>query len=105
MFYTTCTDCKQEITHKESDTPKRVCSACKLRAGFEAVPSVYDAIKATGASIDSHESDLYAEATPKVLAIVKQSARTYSLFRSNIDGKQWVDIPFAYEPYWQAKPR
>lgn len=69
--------------------------------------SIYQRLQAIGAEMDSHESDLYVRWTPDVGAILK----TYE-FRTNCqgftgrDGKPWVDIPFAYDPWWErrAKP-
>ena len=56
-----------------------------------------------GAQIDNHESDLYVLATPEVLAIVKASGYFYQAFRSELDGKTWLDVPFAFLPFWEAK--
>tara|TARA_Y100000310_G_C20258755_1_gene612635 strand:- start:390 stop:614 length:225 start_codon:yes stop_codon:yes gene_type:complete len=71
---------------------------------------IYDEIKATGAEIDCHESDLYARATPEVMAIIDRRKKAgeivnASRFTSEIDGTGWVDIAFAYRPFWDRKPR
>lgn len=58
-----------------------------------------------GAQIDHHESDLYVEATPATVEIVEASGWSFSRFVSQIDGKVWLDIPFGYEPFWDAKAR
>ncbi len=55
--------------------------------------------------IGHHESDLYVKASPETRALVKASGRPYSFFKSNVDGKTWIDVPFAYEPFWELKPR
>ena len=52
---------------------------------------------------DHHESDLYLLATPEAWSAMKQHEKRGQLFRSEIDGKLYYDIPFAYEPWWIAK--
>jgi hypothetical protein len=56
--------------------------------------------------IDSHESDLYVKDCPEVKTILKKypmQSRNARPFRSNIDGTIWIDIPFAYEPWWEER--
>lgn len=68
--------------------------------------SLFSRIIAAGISYDSHESDLYLPDTPEVRAILadfpleKSNARP---FRSLVDGKPWLDVPFAFLPYWEAR--
>ena len=63
----------------------------------------YHALLELGVPIDNHESDLYAEATPEALAIVKASGWSWSTFTNQITGTLWIDVPFAFEPFWAAK--
>ena len=35
--------------------------------------------------------------------MVKKYGYEFSSFTSNIDGKRWIDVPFAYEPFWKKK--
>jgi hypothetical protein len=65
--------------------------------------SPYSAALAAGIQIDSHESDLYIKGTPEAFAIVKRTGASYSTFRSNIDRETWIDVPFAYLPWWEAR--
>ena len=65
----------------------------------------YAELLAIGAELDNHESDLYAKASPEVLAVVKDTGWNFTTFRSQIDGKLWLDIPFAYLPFWERKQR
>lgn len=67
--------------------------------------NLYEAIKATGAKMDNHYSDLYAEATPEVMRLVKESGYKFSTFISNIEGTLWVDVPFQFQPYWDEKQK
>lgn len=71
--------------------------------------SLYQALLAAGATLASHESDLYTPVTEASRALVeKHRARgSVSTFRNNQDGTLWYDIPFAYEPFWvrRSEPR
>jgi hypothetical protein len=70
--------------------------------------SVYEALVSAGCKIDSHESDLYVEATPIAEKIIAEHIGSGEIhgathFRSAVDGKLWADIPFAFEPFWKAR--
>jgi hypothetical protein len=52
---------------------------------------------------DHHESDLYLLATPEAWTIMKHHEKRGKIFRSEIDGKLYYDIPFAYDPWWIAR--
>lgn len=68
--------------------------------------SLYAAIVAEGIKTDHHESDLYVRATPRAFAILREFKRAgCHTFRSQIDGLLWIDVPFAYEPFWKAVAR
>lgn len=66
------------------------------------MPTLYDAIVAAGIPHEHHESDLYVPRTEAALKLVKASGLRYASFRDAIDGQPWLDIPFAYEPFWEA---
>ena len=53
--------------------------------------------------LDHHESDLYVRDTPLVRALVRQFGLNSSYFTSKVDNQRWIDVPFAYEPYWEKK--
>ena len=70
--------------------------------------SLYQALTVAGCEIDHHESDLYVKLTPTALAVIRTFPGMYDegsrfMFRSKVDGKMWLDFPFAYEPFWAAK--
>lgn len=68
--------------------------------------SLYQALKATGLEITNHESDLYIHVTPETTAILDRyplQKKNSSAFTSPVDKKRTYDIPFAYEPFWEAK--
>lgn len=54
--------------------------------------------------IDHHESDLYILKTPESSAIIKayEFSTMVEEFLSPLDNRIWYDVPFAYEPYWEA---
>ncbi len=65
--------------------------------------SLYTELLAAGVPLDSHESDLYAKLTPESERIVRASGRSFTVFTSQIDGQRWYDLPFAFDPWWDAK--
>ena len=65
--------------------------------------TLYEQLKAAGVPLDSHESDLYALATSEAHEIVLASCHMYSVFRNELDGKLWLDVPFAFDPWWKAR--
>ena len=79
--------------------------------------SIYERAKAAGikygrdsdCGMDSHESDLYLKDTPEARRIVEEwreeSGRDGFVTYFHIDGAQWMDIPFAFDPFWEAKAR
>ena len=66
---------------------------------------VYYALLETGAKTDHHESDLYIEDTPAVREVLKKYKldRQAQPFKDNTDGTPWLDVPFAYLPFWFKK--
>lgn len=68
---------------------------------------IYRELLSAGVPIDHHESDLYAKVTDQSAAIVARypSRDNVRTFRHAVTGEAWYDIPFAYEPYWEARRR
>jgi hypothetical protein len=68
--------------------------------------SLYQQVVEAEVEHDHHESDLYVEDTEVSRAILSQfpvSRRFSSGFTDQVTGKPWIDIPFAYEPFWKEK--
>lgn len=67
--------------------------------------SVYSEVKAQGGYIANHESDLYIEVNAQNEEILsrhplqKSNAR---MFRNQVTGRTCWDVPFSYDPYWEA---
>lgn len=78
-----------------------------LTVGKGKAMSIYQQLKDAGIPIDNHESDLYCLKTPESAAIVRawEHAGIVTTFISQIDGKVWYDLPFAYEPFWYSQMR
>ena len=68
----------------------------------------YAELKATGAKIEHHESDLYTPDTPEARELAKRHNMTGVLmvpFRHQASGTPWLDFPFAYAPFWDKVAR
>lgn len=68
-------------------------------------PQLYDKMLNAGVEIANHCSDLYVPVNEITRSIVNdyQFKANVTQFTSNIDGKQWFDIPFAFLPWWEAR--
>ena len=93
----------------ESEGARREREIHELDQQFEQPPvvpanrSLHQQLLAAGVEVDNHESDLYAKVTPESTRIIEESGHSSSVFTSQIDGKRWYDLPFAFEPFWNAK--
>ena len=67
--------------------------------------TIYQELLAADVPLDNHESDLYALVTDASRAIVAryQHREIVKTFTSEVDGKLWYDIPFAYTPFWERR--
>jgi hypothetical protein len=61
---------------------------------------LFEAVTALGIEYSSWQSDLYLPATQAVIALVKHHGHHFTTFHNNIDGSLWIDVPFAYSPFW-----
>ena len=69
----------------------------------QTVHTIYQALKDAGVETDNHESDLYAKDTDVSREIMKEYPHTFSGFLNQRDGQMWLDIPFAFDPWWEAR--
>jgi hypothetical protein len=68
--------------------------------------TLFEAIKQSGVEYSNHESDLYFPDTPQTRAILADFPllrSTAQRFRNQINGQPWIDIPFAYLPWWERR--
>ena len=67
--------------------------------------SLYEKVVAAGIKHSNHASDLYIpvnEDTTKLIAEYEYKCNV-TKFVSQIDGKVWFDVPFAFIPWWEAR--
>jgi 2'-5' RNA ligase superfamily len=75
----------------------------------ESESSLYAELKAAGIEISNHESDLYFPDTPESRAILdrfpmeKRSATRFTNQAPPNVGQRWIDVPFAYVPWWEQR--
>jgi hypothetical protein len=62
--------------------------------------TLYDECLEAGFDLDHHESDLYIKDCQAVRTLLNQRGREFTQFTSQVDGKIWLDVTFAYQPYW-----
>jgi hypothetical protein len=57
------------------------------------------------ADIDHHDTDLYIRKTPASDALIKrlEPKTLLSVFRDNVEGVLWYELPFCYIPAWRCK--
>jgi hypothetical protein len=68
--------------------------------------SIYTDLKEAGVRIESHASDLYCPDTPLTRHIIERNGRKIDGWNVKrfLSGKDvWLDVAFAYEPYWESK--
>ena len=70
--------------------------------------SLYERLNEAGFETDSWQSDLYVLKTPQALAAIEAfeaegGITNRSEFVSDKDGRRWIELPFAYSPWWDAK--
>jgi hypothetical protein len=69
--------------------------------------SIYQQMLAAGQECHNHSTDLYVyvnEVTRKIVAEYEFKSNV-TTFKSQTDGKMMYDIPFAYEPEWEARTK
>lgn len=68
--------------------------------------TIYQELIKAGLKCSSHYSDLYVRVTEQSRNILKNHPidnKNATIFRSNLDGKFYYDIPFAYDPFWEKQ--
>lgn len=74
------------------------------------VKTLFQEIVEAGIPYSNHESDLYVPVTEQTTALIVKHDRlgTATTFRNqrppNV-GERWYDLPFAYEPFWEARQK
>jgi hypothetical protein len=74
----------------------------------EAMDTIYEEMMAAGVAVDSHESDLYVADTTASRSILSRHdvhVKNAKGFTNAVTGDRWIDIPFAFDPFWIKKGR
>lgn len=64
---------------------------------------LYDELVKEGFKLDHHESDLYIKDSPLARELVTKHGFVYTTFKDDIDHEMWLDVPFAYAPFWRER--
>jgi len=68
--------------------------------------TLYNELKEAGIPMDNHSSVLYFKISQIALDILEKyplERRNSRPFRNQIDREMWMDVPFAFIPWWTAK--
>jgi hypothetical protein len=68
--------------------------------------SLFSEVLAAGIPHASHESDLYLPDTPAVRQLLVKHPdwlRNVQRFSNQVEGGSWIDVPFAYDPWWEVR--
>lgn len=64
---------------------------------------LYAELVREGFTLDHHESNLYVKDSPLARELVEKYGFKYAPFKDDIDHEMWLDVPFAYAPFWREK--
>jgi hypothetical protein len=67
--------------------------------------TIFETVKKKGIPFSNHSSDLYIPVTPETRELISQYKfqQNVTTFWNEVDGGRWYDIPFAYDPWWEAR--
>jgi hypothetical protein len=68
--------------------------------------SIYTELLAAGLVTGNHASDLYAKFCPETKAIADKHGKTgvlLTVFKNQVSGDMNYELPFCFDPFWQAK--
>ncbi len=71
--------------------------------------TLFEKIKSVGIPYTNHFSDLYVQDSRLLRKILKEyprenKAASLFIYQGGIhQGERWVDIPFAYDPFWASR--
>lgn len=71
--------------------------------------SLYTDLRDAGCELDNHESDLYVKSDPTSREIIAQYKTDHPpclvtrIFVNQTDGTQWIEVPFMFDPWWEAR--
>lgn len=67
--------------------------------------NLYTEVVNRGIPHANHFSDLYLPDTAEVRRLLRECGSQGTPFVNRVEGGIWLDVPFAYLPYWEEKAR
>ena len=66
--------------------------------------TIYQKIVKAGIEFDNHCSDLYIPVTKETTKLIDayRFKRNVTKFKNQIDGRQFYEVPFAYDEYYKS---
>lgn len=66
--------------------------------------SLYTDLIEAGQPVSNWQSDLYTPVNDVTRALINEHGiTTATTFVSQIDGNSWYDVPFQFDPFWEAR--
>ena len=65
--------------------------------------TLYDELVRNGFELDHYESDLYVKDSRMAREIIMKHGLRFKPFVDDIEHESWLDVPFAYAPFWRSK--
>lgn len=66
--------------------------------------SLYTDLIEAGQPVSNWQSDLYCPVNEVTRVLLKKhNITTATIFKSQIDGNSWYDVPFHYDPFWERR--
>lgn len=74
----------------------------------EPIKSLYERLTEAGCILGSYQSDLHVLATSRSKEVIRAfeaegGISNQRTFTSAVDGAEWIDLPFAYDPWWEER--
>lgn len=95
---------KHRFENSDPTTFDANCAVCdgKHRDAVHGVSIYADCVR-LGVPVQNHASDLYIPVNDATRLLLKAHGLTATTFTNQVEGGLWYDVPFAFDPYWEAK--
>lgn len=65
--------------------------------------SLYTDLIEAGQPVANHYSDLYCPVNNTTRALINKHKATATIFRNQVEGGLWFDVPFMFDPFWEKR--
>lgn len=65
--------------------------------------SLYTDLVDAGVKTSNWQSDLYCERTLDAIQIIKRHGLKATVFKNQVEGGFWLEVPFQFDPFWEAR--